>query len=99
MSLFNPFKLSEYMRVSNNALRRFQDILMQEGYITTVRTTRGEDIEAACGQLAGSVKDITRRSERYRTRDRKSTRLNSSHVAISYAVFCLKKKKHKTVKI
>lgn len=65
---FNPFKLSDYRRVSNNALRRFQDILMQEGYITTVRTTRGEDIEAACGQLAGSVKDITRRSERYRTR-------------------------------
>lgn len=65
---FNPFNLSNYRRVSNNALRRFQDILMQEGYITTVRTTRGEDIEAACGQLAGSVKDITRRSERYRMR-------------------------------
>jgi 23S rRNA (adenine2503-C2)-methyltransferase len=65
---FNPFKLSNYKRVSNNALRRFQDILMQEGFITTVRTTRGEDIEAACGQLAGAVKDITRRSERYRTR-------------------------------
>ncbi|MDQ2077264.1 23S rRNA (adenine(2503)-C(2))-methyltransferase RlmN [Marinimicrobium sp. ABcell2] len=65
---FNPFKLSNYKRVSNNALRRFQDILMQEGFITTVRTTRGEDIEAACGQLAGTVKDITKRSERYRTR-------------------------------
>lgn len=63
---FNPFKLSNYKRVSNNALRRFQDILMQEGYITTVRTTRGEDIDAACGQLAGQVNDITRRSERYR---------------------------------
>lgn len=65
---FNPFNLSNYKRVSNNALRRFQDILMQEGYITTVRTTRGDDIDAACGQLAGSVNDITRRSERYRTR-------------------------------
>ncbi len=65
---FNPFNLSDYKRVSNNALRRFQDILMQAGYITTVRTTRGDDIDAACGQLAGSVNDITKRSERYRAR-------------------------------
>lgn len=65
---FNPFSLSNYKRVSNNALRRFQDILMQAGYITTVRTTRGDDIDAACGQLAGSVNDITKRSERYRAR-------------------------------
>lgn len=63
---FNPFNLSNYKRVSNNAMRRFQDILMTEGYITTVRTTRGDDIDAACGQLAGEVNDITRRSERYR---------------------------------
>jgi 23S rRNA (adenine2503-C2)-methyltransferase len=63
---FNPFNLSNYKRVSNTALRKFQDILMQEGYITTVRTTRGDDIDAACGQLAGQVNDITRRSERYR---------------------------------
>lgn len=62
---FNPFPLSDYKRVSNNSLRRFQDIMTQEGYITTVRTTRGEDIDAACGQLAGSVNDRTRRSERY----------------------------------
>ncbi|UTF60867.1 23S rRNA (adenine(2503)-C(2))-methyltransferase RlmN [Gilvimarinus sp. DA14] len=63
---FNPFNLSNYKRVSNNAMRRFQDILMQEGYITTVRTTRGDDIDAACGQLAGEVNDRTKRSERYR---------------------------------
>jgi 23S rRNA (adenine2503-C2)-methyltransferase len=63
---FNPFNLSNYKRVSNNALRKFQDILMEEGYITTVRTTRGDDIDAACGQLAGQVNDVTRRSERYR---------------------------------
>lgn len=63
---FNPFNLSDYKRVSNNALRRFQDILMEAGYITTVRTTRGDDIDAACGQLAGTVNDITKRSERYR---------------------------------
>lgn len=65
---FNPFNLSNYKRVSNNALRRFQDILMEAGYITTVRTTRGDDIDAACGQLAGTINDITKRSERYRAR-------------------------------
>jgi 23S rRNA (adenine2503-C2)-methyltransferase len=63
---FNPFNLSNYKRVSNNAMRKFQDILMEAGYITTVRTTRGDDIDAACGQLAGTVNDITKRSERYR---------------------------------
>ena len=65
---FNPFNLSNYKRVSNNALRRFQDILMEAGYITTLRTTRGDDIDAACGQLAGAINDITKRSERYRAR-------------------------------
>lgn len=63
---FNPFNLSNYKRVSNNALRKFQDILMEAGYITTVRTTRGDDIDAACGQLAGQVNDVTKRSERYK---------------------------------
>ncbi len=63
---FNPFSLVNYQRVSNNALRNFQEILTKEGFIATVRTTRGDDIDAACGQLAGSVNDRTRRSERYR---------------------------------
>jgi len=63
---FNPFDLVDYKRVSNNALHRFRNILIEAGYTTTVRTTRGEDIDAACGQLAGSVNDRTRRSERYR---------------------------------
>ncbi len=63
---FNPFSLSNYKRVSNNALHRFQKILIEEGYTATIRTTRGEDIDAACGQLAGQVKDRTKRSERYK---------------------------------
>ncbi|MCC7517431.1 MAG: 23S rRNA (adenine(2503)-C(2))-methyltransferase RlmN [Pseudomonadales bacterium] len=62
---FNPFSLSDYRRVSNNSLYRFRDILVEAGYTTTIRTTRGEDIAAACGQLAGMVNDRTRRSERY----------------------------------
>jgi 23S rRNA (adenine2503-C2)-methyltransferase len=65
---FNPFNLSNYKRVSNNALRKFQDILIAAGYIATVRTTRGDDIDAACGQLAGTVNDRTKRSERHRAK-------------------------------
>ncbi|MEZ5528568.1 MAG: 23S rRNA (adenine(2503)-C(2))-methyltransferase RlmN [Porticoccaceae bacterium] len=63
---FNPFAQSDYKRVTNTALNRFRDILYKEGYTVTVRTTRGDDIAAACGQLAGTVNDKTRRSERYR---------------------------------
>jgi len=62
---FNPFPHSGYERPSNNAIRRFQDMLHQAGYNVTVRTPRGEDIDAACGQLVGQVMDRTRRSERY----------------------------------
>lgn len=63
---FNPFSLSNYKRVSNNAMRRFQQILIDEGFIVTIRTTRGDDIDAACGQLAGQVNDRTKRSQRYK---------------------------------
>lgn len=48
-----------------NATRRFQNILNEAGYIATVRTTRGDDIDAACGQLVGRVDDRTKRSQRY----------------------------------
>lgn len=62
---FNPFPGSGYKKPSNNEVRCFQDWLMAGGYITTVRTTRGDDIDAACGQLVGQVEDRTRRSARY----------------------------------
>lgn len=62
---FNPFQGSDYRRVSNNAMYRFRDILQQAGYTVTVRTTRGDDIAAACGQLAGAVNDRTMRQLRY----------------------------------
>ena len=65
---FNPFDAVDYKKVSNNSLHRFRDILQQAGYIVTVRSTRGDDIAAACGQLAGSVNDKTRRSERHRAK-------------------------------
>lgn len=62
---FNPFSLSDYQRPSQNAIRRFQNHLVEAGFVTVVRTTRGDDIDAACGQLAGQVQDKTRRSERH----------------------------------
>ena len=65
---FNPFPGSEYNRVTKVALGRFRDILQNDGYTVTVRTTRGDDIAAACGQLAGEVNDRTKRQERYKKR-------------------------------
>ena len=61
---FNPFPGTRYARSTPAAVERFREILMQAGLITTVRKTRGDDIAAACGQLAGQVRDRTRRSER-----------------------------------
>ncbi len=46
-----------------NATRRFQNVLNEAGFVTTIRTTRGDDIDAACGQLVGRVEDRTRRSQ------------------------------------
>ena len=63
---FNPFYGTQYKRVTNFAMYRFRDILQQHGYTVTIRTTRGDDIAAACGQLAGQVNDKTRRQERYK---------------------------------
>ena len=61
---FNPFPGSSYKRPSSMRVQTFKKKLQKEGYITTIRTTRGEDIMAACGQLVGKVNDRTRRKER-----------------------------------
>ena len=61
---FNAFPNSGYQRSSPEAVRLFRDVLMQAGLVTTVRKTRGDDIAAACGQLAGQVLDKTRRVSR-----------------------------------
>ncbi|MFI4957240.1 MAG: 23S rRNA (adenine(2503)-C(2))-methyltransferase RlmN [Gammaproteobacteria bacterium] len=62
---FNPFPHTTYQRSDDETINRFQHILMQAGLNTTVRRTRGDDIDAACGQLVGQVQDRTRRQERY----------------------------------
>ncbi|ASP40909.1 23S rRNA (adenine(2503)-C(2))-methyltransferase RlmN [Bacterioplanes sanyensis] len=62
---FNPFPNSGYKRPSNSRVYRFRDYLINAGHVVTIRSTRGDDIDAACGQLVGRVADRTRRSERY----------------------------------
>ncbi|WP_417069616.1 23S rRNA (adenine(2503)-C(2))-methyltransferase RlmN [Niveibacterium terrae] len=59
---FNPFPNSDFRRSSLPRIKRFAQILMDAGIVTTVRKTRGDDVDAACGQLAGQVVDKTRRT-------------------------------------
>ena len=63
---FNTFDGIDFTRSSNARINRFRDILHAAGVIVTVRRTRGDDIEAACGQLAGDIMDRTRRAEKFR---------------------------------
>ena len=62
---FNPFPNSDYRRPSEEAIQRFKEIMLKASIITTVRRTRGDDVDAACGQLVGQVQDRTRRSQKY----------------------------------
>ncbi len=61
---FNPFADSGYRRSSSQAIQAFRHRLQQAGLVTTLRKTRGDDIDAACGQLAGRVVDRSRRQLR-----------------------------------
>ncbi len=61
---FNPFPESGLVRSKADRIKRFAQILIDAGVVTTVRKTRGDDIDAACGQLAGAVKDRTRLAQR-----------------------------------
>ena len=58
---FNPFPGTRFQRPEDAAIRRFQKLLNESGRIAPVRRTRGDDIDAACGQLKGQVADRTRR--------------------------------------
>jgi len=61
---FNPFPQAPYQRSDMQAVLRFRDVLMQADIVTTIRKVRGDDIAAACGQLAGQVQDKTKRTHR-----------------------------------
>ncbi|MPN28113.1 Dual-specificity RNA methyltransferase RlmN [bioreactor metagenome] len=61
---FNPFPASGLLRSPSARVTEFATLLSNAGIVTTVRKTRGDDIDAACGQLAGDVKDRTRAAER-----------------------------------
>ena len=62
---FNPFPNSDYKRPSESAILAFKQVMLNAGILTTVRKTRGDDVDAACGQLVGQVADRTRRSQKY----------------------------------
>ncbi len=62
---FNPFPETRYRRSSDASIDRFRDILKKAGLITMTRKTRGDDIDAACGQLVGKVNDRTRRTPQH----------------------------------
>ncbi len=62
---FNPFPHSGYERPPKKDMLAFHKYLNDHGLLATIRTPRGDDIDAACGQLVGQVKDRTRRSERW----------------------------------
>ncbi len=61
---FNPYPGSPYKKPSNSRIDRFMKTLTAQGYTVTVRKTRGDDIDAACGQLVGDVLDRTKRTQR-----------------------------------
>lgn len=63
---FNPFAGTRFERSTDLDIRAFQKILLDSGVLTTVRRTRGDDIDAACGQLKGQVLDRTRRQAEFR---------------------------------
>jgi len=65
---YNPFPDGRFSRSGKTAIDRFRDILQRANLTTITRKTRGDDIDAACGQLAGRVRDRTPRSSRLRTR-------------------------------
>jgi len=61
---FNPFPNSGFVRSPRRVIERFSEVLGASGIVTTTRKTRGDEIDAACGQLAGKIHDRTRRPAR-----------------------------------
>ena len=92
---FNPFPESGLTVSTPAQVRAFGEVLLEAGIVTTIRKTRGEDIDAACGQLAGQVLDRTRRNERMgeqplvftpytKSAKADNENLNTEHAVISF---------------
>jgi len=62
---FNPYPHALYECSDRKTIDQFRDYVISKGIVTVTRKTRGEDIDAACGQLVGKVKDKSRRSQKY----------------------------------
>ncbi len=77
---FNPFPAADFARSSRETIRHFAETLTAAGLIATTRKTRGDDIDAACGQLAGRIEDRTRRAERVERREAAKARVGEGLV-------------------
>ncbi|WP_019518936.1 23S rRNA (adenine(2503)-C(2))-methyltransferase RlmN [Faucicola boevrei] len=73
---FNPFPHAPYERSSNNRIHAFSNILNNAGFVCTIRQTRGDDIDAACGQLVGQVADRTRRAKNWQQKIAQNDKTN-----------------------
>lgn len=76
---FNPFPGTQFTCTPMPKILKFQAILKQSGLFTTIRTTRGQDIQAACGQLAGDVLDMTPRTPAGRARRKQRQKMHAEH--------------------
>ncbi|MDG2090382.1 MAG: 23S rRNA (adenine(2503)-C(2))-methyltransferase RlmN [Gammaproteobacteria bacterium] len=83
---FNPFEGSDYNRSKDSTISNFRKILQEAGYIVTIRTTRGDEIGAACGQLVGQVDDTTRRSARHLAAQQLKLQQNSGDQALPVSI-------------
>lgn len=79
---FNPFDAVDFQAPTAKNILKFSQILQDAGFITTIRKTRGDDILAACGQLAGQVKDKTARTARLQNNLQNSKNLQSKKITI-----------------
>ncbi|MBQ0722557.1 MAG: 23S rRNA (adenine(2503)-C(2))-methyltransferase RlmN [Paraperlucidibaca sp.] len=77
---FNPFPHTPYLCSPRERILAFQNTLIRAGFTTTIRATRGDDIDAACGQLVGQVKDRTRRAERWQASTRDAQRITTRSI-------------------
>jgi 23S rRNA (adenine2503-C2)-methyltransferase len=76
---WNPFPGAEFATSPRSRILEFQKTLIDAGLVTTIRKTRGEDIDAACGQLAGRVQDRTKRQIRIQRAATRATASSASH--------------------